>query len=77
MKHTATGLRAHLYQVLDHVAATGEAVHVMRGDVELCIVRKKKAPARKKKPRTLPRLIVGNPDALVHVEWPTGDGQDP
>ncbi len=40
MKRTATDLRAHLYQVLDHVAMTGETVHVMRGDVELYIARK-------------------------------------
>jgi hypothetical protein len=76
MKRTATDLRANLYQVLDHVAATGEVVYVTRGGVELCITRKEQAPPRKKKPRTLPDLIVGDPDALVHIEWPWNEGRD-
>jgi len=76
MMRTATDLRAHLYEVLDHVAATGEAVHVMRGDVELCIVRKEERASRRKKPRVLPGLIVGDPDALIHIEWPWNEGQD-
>jgi antitoxin (DNA-binding transcriptional repressor) of toxin-antitoxin stability system len=70
MKRTATDLRAHLYEVLDHVAKTGEPVEVTRGGVELCIVRKERAPSRRKPPRTLPNLIVGDPDDLVHLEWP-------
>jgi hypothetical protein len=76
VKRTATDLRANLYQVLDHVAATGEVVHVTRGGVELCIVRKEQVPARKKNPRTLPDLIVGDPDSLVHMEWPWNEGRD-
>jgi hypothetical protein len=76
MKRTATDLRAHLYEVLDHVATTGHPVHVVRNGVELCIVRKATAPARKKTPRTLPDLIVGDPDALIHMEWPWSKGKD-
>lgn len=75
-QHTATELRANLYQLLDHVATTGEPVHVMRGDVELCIVRKEPAASHKKKPRTLPNLIVGDPDELIHMEWPWNEGRD-
>ena len=76
MRRTATDLRAHLYKVLDHVAKTGEPVYVTRGGVELCIVRQAAAPQKRKKPRVIPRLIVGDPDALVHVEWPWSEGRD-
>ena len=76
MKRTATDLRAHLYEVLDHVAETGQPVEITRGGVELCIVRKEKVTKAKKRPRTLPTLIVGNPDALIHMEWPWSEGRD-
>ncbi len=76
MKRSATDLRTHLYEVLDHVATTGQPVEIMRGGVELCIVRKEKSAKRKKVPRTLPNLIAGNPDALIHVDWPWSEGTD-
>lgn len=76
MKRSATELRAQLYKVLDHVATTGETVQVTRKGVDLCIVRQAHAARRKKKPRTLPRLIEGDPDALIHVEWPWNRGND-
>jgi len=75
MKRTATDLRAHLYQVLDHVAKTGQPAEITRHGVDLCIVRKEKA-LKKRKPRTLPDLIVGDPDALIHIEWPWSAGKD-
>jgi prevent-host-death family protein len=76
MRRSATDLRAHLYEVLDHVAKTGEPVHVTRGGVELSIVRTAAAPKKRKKPRVIPQLIAGDPDALVHVEWPWSQGRD-
>lgn len=77
MKRTATDLRAHLYEVLDHVAKTGEPVHVMRGGVELCIVRKSETPAKeKRKQRTLADLVVGDPDALIHSTWSWAEGKN-
>ena len=75
MKRTPTDLRAHLYEVLDHVAQTGEAVEVVRGGVSLRIVRDPPRP-KKSAPRTLPNLIVGDPDELVHVQWPWTAGTD-
>jgi prevent-host-death family protein len=75
MKRTATDLRAHLYEVLDHVAKTGEPVHVTRRGVELAIIRRAAVSKRKKKPRTLPNLVVGNPDDLIHMEWPWSRGE--
>jgi hypothetical protein len=76
MKRTATDLRAHLYEVLDHVAKTGRPVEVIRGGVELCIVRKDKSRKKARAPRTLPGLIVGDPDELIHMEWPWAQGKD-
>lgn len=75
MKKTATDLRAHLYEVLDHVARTGEPVLVVRDGVELSIARTEKPRARRKAPRTLPNLIVGDPDALIHSEWGWSKGR--
>lgn len=79
MKRSATDLRAHLYEVLDHVARTGEPVELTRNGVELCIVRKRKktAPRRPVAPRVLRDLIVGDPASLVHVEWPWAEEPEP
>jgi hypothetical protein len=79
MKRSATDLRAHLYEVLDHVAKTGQPVEIVRGGVELCIVRKGAGTAvkAKKVPRTLPHLIVGDPEDLVHLEWPWNEAGEP
>ncbi|MBI5537900.1 MAG: type II toxin-antitoxin system prevent-host-death family antitoxin [Deltaproteobacteria bacterium] len=76
MKRTATDLRAHLYEVLDGVAKTGRPVEVTRGGVALCIVRKELPRRPRKTPRTLPDLIVGDPDDLIHMEWPWAAGRD-
>lgn len=70
MRKSATELRAQLYDLLDHVAKTGEPVRVTRHGVELCIVRKDAVAAKaKRRKRTLPDLVVGDPDDLVHIEW--------
>jgi hypothetical protein len=79
MRKTATDLRAHLYEVLDHVVLTGEAVLIERKGVELCLVRTdhlKKAKRKSRTPKTLANLIVGNPDDLIHMEWHWSGGQD-
>lgn len=76
MRRSATELRANLYAALDHVAMTGEPVELTRRGVELAIVRKQaRAKMPKKAPRTLPNLIVGDPDDLVHCEWPWSEGR--
>lgn len=76
MTKTATELRAHLYQVLDQVAKTGKPVTITRGGVELSIVRRERKPKRKGPPRKIPDLIVGDPDELIHIEWPWAKGED-
>lgn len=76
MKRTVTDLRAHLYEVLDHVAKTGKPVEIVRNGVELCIIRKAPPALPKRRARRhLPDLIVGDPDDLIHMEWPWSKGQ--
>ena len=74
MKRTATELRAHLYELLDQVAKTWRPIHVTRGGVELSIVRKPATRSRRRA-RTLPDLVVGDPDDLIHMEWPWSEGK--
>jgi hypothetical protein len=74
MRRTATDLRAHLYEALDHVASTGETIEINRNGVDLCIIRKPKVRAMRRVPKILPNLIVGNPDDLIHMEWPWSSG---
>jgi hypothetical protein len=74
MKRTATDLRAHLYEALDHVATTGEPSDIERNGVALCIIRKPKSAKKPSKPKTLPNLIVGDSDDLIHMEWPRNRG---
>lgn len=76
MEKTATELRAHLYEVLDQVARTGQPVSIRRGDVVLQIVRAPRRVKRRGPPRVLRDLIVGDPDELVHIEWPWSAGKD-
>lgn len=68
MKRTATDLRANLYATLDHVAATGEPVEVVRGGVQLRIIRVDVPAPKRRARRTMPDLIVGDPDDLIHME---------
>jgi antitoxin (DNA-binding transcriptional repressor) of toxin-antitoxin stability system len=77
MAKTATELRAHLYEVLDQVAKTGRPVTIIRGGVELSIIRSERKAKGKAKaaPRKIPDLIVGDPDELIHVEWPWNRGK--
>ena len=76
MRTSATALRANLYDLLDHVAKTGEPLEITRGGIDLCIVRKVRVKTTGKKRRALRDLIVGNPDDLIHVEWPWSEGRD-
>jgi antitoxin (DNA-binding transcriptional repressor) of toxin-antitoxin stability system len=76
MRKTATDLRAHLYEVLDHVVLTGEPVIIERKGVELCLARKPQAKRKSKRVKKLANLIVGDPDDLIHMEWPWSGGND-
>ncbi|MDP3231219.1 MAG: hypothetical protein Q8S33_12300 [Myxococcales bacterium] len=72
MKVTATKLRAELYQILDRVLETGEAVEVTRAEGTVVIKplrSERRARSAKRKPKPNPRLVVGNPDDLIHFDW--------
>ncbi len=72
MKITATRLRSELYRILDRVLETGEAVEVTRAEGTIVIkplASERRAKPRRKKARTNPDLVVGNPDDLIHFDW--------
>ena len=70
MKVTATQLRADLYRILDRVSKTGEEIEITRASGSLVIRPKvSERRARGRRPRGNPKLIVGNPDELIHIDW--------
>ena len=71
MKMTATQLRSELYRVLDRVLETGEPVEVGRGKGTVVLRRavSQRVGRRKGKPNRNPKLVVGDPDDLVHFDW--------
>jgi antitoxin (DNA-binding transcriptional repressor) of toxin-antitoxin stability system len=70
MKVTATQLRADLYRILDRVSKTGEEVEITRARGSLVIKPKvSERRSRRRRPRGNPKLIVGSPDDLIHMDW--------
>jgi hypothetical protein len=68
---TATQLRSELYRILDQVLETGEPVEVVRAKGTLVLrpaVAARTAP-RRRKSKGNPKLVVGDPDELVHFDW--------
>ncbi len=65
---TASGLRADIYRILDHVLETGEPVEIERKGQRLRIVPEESL-------RKLDRLVgrsdavVGDSDELIHLDW--------
>ena len=70
-KITATRLRSELYRILDHVAQTGEPVEIERaaGTIVIRAATSGRTARRKGRPHSNPRLVVGDPDELVHFDW--------
>lgn len=66
--YTATALRADLYRLLDRVLETGVPIDVERNGRRVRI-----APAettsRLSRIKPMPGLIVGDPEAIVHLDW--------
>lgn len=66
--YTPSKLRENIYRVLDEVVKTGRPVAVQRKGVVIQIV-----PPKKKKNwfDSLPKrkVIRGDPEALVHIDW--------
>lgn len=67
MRVKATQLRANIFKILDHVAASGETVEVIRKGSVLKIT----PDTCNRKLGALPRrkCIVGDPERLVHLDW--------
>lgn len=68
MRVTPTHLRANLYQILDQVIETGEAVEIDRKGVVLLL----QPPGRADWLDRLPRregVVNGDPEGLVHIDW--------
>lgn len=68
---TPTQLRAELFRVLDQVLETGEPVEIVRGTGRIVLQRQDspRDAQPKRKPRSNPDLVVGDPDELVHFDW--------
>lgn len=67
MKITASKLRENVYQILDNIISTGEAVEIVRKGQILRIV-----PAEKRsRLANLPKrdLLNCDPEDLVHIDW--------
>jgi antitoxin (DNA-binding transcriptional repressor) of toxin-antitoxin stability system len=69
---TAAELRANIYRVLDQVLETGVPVEIERHGRRLRIIAEKseQTAASGKLTRLKPRkLLLGDPEELVHVDW--------
>jgi antitoxin (DNA-binding transcriptional repressor) of toxin-antitoxin stability system len=70
MKVSATYLRQHIYEIIDHVLKTGEVVEIDRHGQ---IVELKVAPAAPRRDLSAlvarDDIIIGDPEALVHLDW--------
>jgi hypothetical protein len=68
MQTTLTDLRAHLYQRIDELIATGVPIEVNRKGHHLKIILEA-APAKLKKLIRRENIIIGDPEDLVHMDW--------
>ena len=68
MPYSATDLRRDIYKILDEVLETGRAVEVERKGKILRIVPADSVPPTARL-RPIPKLIVGDPAALEHIDW--------
>lgn len=73
MAITASELRQNVYRLLDEVLRTGIPLEIERGGRRLQITPVD-APAKLSRLDAHPGTIVGDPEELVHLDWP-GDWQ--
>ena len=68
MAFTLTKLRTHLFQVVDHLIATGDPVEIRRKGytVKIVLAKKKDKFDNLKRHST---YVKGNSDDLVHMDW--------
>jgi prevent-host-death family protein len=65
---TVSELRQNLYRLLDEVLRTGEPLEIVRGGRRLRIVSVD-PPAKLSRLDPHPGTVIGDPEALVHVDW--------
>lgn len=68
MAVTASQLRQDIYRLLDQVIATGEDLEIRRNGHTLRVVAERPRP-RIAEIQPIQRLIKGDPDDLVTVDW--------
>ena len=67
---TASKLRENTYRILDQVAETGVPVEIGRGRRRLRIVPAEPTAARKTdRLKVRPKVLIGDPQRLVHMDW--------
>jgi hypothetical protein len=69
MTVTASKLRADIYNILDGVLETGEAVEIERNGRVLRIVADAPAVSRSARIKKRPGLINGDPSDLAEIDW--------
>jgi hypothetical protein len=70
MALTASKLRENIYRILDQVAETGVPVEIVRGRKRLKIVpADASVPSKVGRLKAHPKVLVGDPQRLVHMDW--------
>jgi hypothetical protein len=73
---TASKLRANIYRMLDEVLETGQPLEIERNGKILVIAPRVERSIWDRLPRR-EGFIVGDPDALIHVDWSSEWNPDP
>ncbi len=68
MKITASKLRQDIYNILDRVLESGEPIEIVRDGKSLKIVPQA-GPSKRSKRKRHRRVMVGNPEDFVHIDW--------
>ncbi len=76
MAITASALRSDVYNILDQVLESGEAVTIERNGRELKIVPVEKL-SKLDRLVARPGFIIGDPEDLVHMDWSHEWNPDP
>jgi hypothetical protein len=76
MAISATQLRANVYRLLDEVLETGRPLEIERNGKTLLIAPQAERSLLERLPRR-EGAIVGDPGALVHLDWSSEWNPDP
>ncbi len=75
MRLTASQLRADIYNLLDRVIETGEALEIDRNGTIVRLVPPRPTDWLDRLPRR--EAIVGDPDDIVQIDWSAGWKPEP